>query len=54
MVASVLIWLQVYSIEISENSMFGATKHNPLLFRLKIMTVSLNNDIQSFFMLIEQ
>jgi len=41
MTASILlIWLQVYSIEVSENNMFGVAKHNPLLFRLKLMTVS--------------
>ena len=31
---------QVYSIEISGDKMFGIPKHNPLMFRLKIMTVS--------------
>lgn len=33
-------WLQVYSIEINGNKMFGIPKHNPLMFRLKLMTVS--------------
>ena len=34
---------QVYSIEISGDKMFGIPKHNPLMFRLKIMTVSTYN-----------
>lgn len=31
--------LEVYSIEISGDKMFGIPKHNPLMFRLKIMTL---------------